>query len=209
MAGTAWREISLLNFLHGVSLKNYKDPTSLCMVSVIASQEQEYNFRDSDEKDEECDDVYTNSKGESFIITNGDLRKLYMKRPPSVEALTFAQFVISYYRMRPSQQAIIDPQTGVGRETAEVVVGGGGVSLPTFMRLSNGIIMKKRSDPSKMVPVLLNTREIDDYGSRLLFQPWRNVEELVEGVSDDDKRRQQQNCLAIFPMGIFSRQESQ
>ena len=48
-----------------------------------------------------------------------------------------------------------------------------------------------------------------DYGSRLMFQPWRNVQELIEDQSDDDKRRQQQNSLAIFPMGIFSSQEGQ
>ena len=209
MAGTAWKEIPLLNFLHGIPLNNYKEPTSQCTVSVIASQEQEYNFKDSDEKDEECDDVYTNSFGDSFIISNGDLKKLYMKRPPSMEALTFAQFVVSYYRMNPRQPAIIDPQTGVGKETTELIVGGADMTLPMYMRLSNGIIMKKRSDPSKMVPVLLQNREIYDYGSRLLFQPWRNVGELVEDQSDDDKRTQKQNCLAIFPMGIFSSQEGQ
>ena len=209
MAGTAWKEISLLNFLHGIPLKNYKEPTSQCTVSVIASQEQEYNFKDSNEKDEECDDVYINSKGESFVITNGDYRKLYMKRPPSLEAMTLAQFLISYYRMTASQQAIIDPQTGVGKETTEVIVGGGEMMLPMFMRLSNGINMKKRSDPSKMVPLLLHNRDIDDYGNRLLFQPWRNVEELVQDQTDDDKRIQRQNCLAIFPMGTFSGQGRQ
>ena len=207
MAGTSWREVSLLNFLHGISLKNYEEPTSQFMVNVIASQEREFNFSDSNEKDEECDDIFTNSMEESFIISNGDLRKLYMKRPPLMEMMTFAQFGISYYRLNPRQQATIDPHTGVGRETMEQIIGGDG-KLPTSMRLSNGIIMKKRSSPSKHVPLLLHYKEIDDYGSRLMFQPWRHLEELVLDQSGEDKRKQQLNSLALFPKGIFPRQAS-
>lgn len=85
MAGVAWKDVSLLKFLHGVTLSNYDEPVSQFSVKIIASQEQEFNFKDSTEKDEECDDVYTNSKGETLIISNGDLRKLYVKRPPVME----------------------------------------------------------------------------------------------------------------------------
>ena len=124
-----------------------------------------------------------------------------------MEAMTFAQFLISYYRKDPRQQAIIDPHTGVGRETEDPIIGADG-KLPTSMRLSNGIIMKKRSDPSNHIPLLLQYKEITDYGSRLMFQPWRQLEELIADQSAEDERRQQQNCLALFPMGIFPRQAS-
>ena len=76
------------------------------------------------------------------------------------------------------------------------------------MRLSNGIIMKKRTDPSKYVPLLLKYKEIDDFGSRLMFQPWRQLGELVLDQSGEDKRQQELNSLALFPMGIFPRQAS-
>ena len=209
MAGTAWREISLLKFLNGISFKNYEELTSQCVVSVIASQQQEYNFRDSNEKDEECDDIYTNSKGESFIVTNGDLKKLYMKRPPSMHAITLAQFAITYYKTNPSQPAIIDTQTGVGRETGQAIVGGGDLSLPMYMRLSNGVIMKKRSDPSRHALLLLKYKETDDYGSRLMFQPWSTLEELAGNQNDEDKEIQGQNCRAMFPMAEFLRKKQQ
>ena len=207
MAGFAWKEISLLKFLHGISLDSYDEPASQFTVNVIASQEQEFNFKDSEEKDEECDDIFINSKEESFIIANGDLRKLYMKRPPAMKHMTFAQFVISYYRKKPRQQAIIDPETDVGEESLEPIVGGGDLMAPLSMKLSNGIIMKKRSDPSTQVPLLLHNNAIDSYGERMLFQPWRNFAELVEDQSVEDKEEQQQNRLTMFPMSIFPKGE--
>ena len=206
MAGTAWKELSLLKFLNGICLNNY-ELNSQHIVNVIASQQHEYNFRDSNERDEECDDIFTNSKGESFIITNGDLKKLYMKRPPSMQAITFAQFAISFYKMNPRQPSIIDEQTGVGRETDEPIVGGGDLTLPTYMRLSNGIIMKKRSDPSRHVLLLLKYRETDDYGSRLMFQPWSEIGDLAGNQNDEDKKIQEQNRLAMLPMSLLPREK--
>ena len=207
MAGFAWKEVSVLKFLHGISLDKYDEPVSQFTVKVISGQEQEFNFMESDEKDEECDDIFINSREESFIITNGDLRKLYMKRPPALERMTFAQFVISYYRKTPRQQAIVDPQTDVGKDSEELIVGGGESRAPLSMKLSNTIIMKKRSDPSKYVPLLLQYDAINEYGMRMLFQPWRSFEELVEDQSHEDKREQQQNRLTLFPMSIFPGQE--
>ena len=51
-------------------------------------------------------------------------------------------------------------------------------------------------------------KEIDDFGSRLMFQPWRQLGELVLDQSGEDKRQQELNSLALFPMGIFPRQAS-
>ena len=48
---------------------------------------------------------------------------------------------------------------------------------------------------------------LDCFGERMLFQPWRSVEELhhYEKVSEEEKEKQRQNRLELFPMGIFSR----
>ena len=103
-----------------------------------------------------------------------------------MEQMTFAQFVIDYYRKKPRQQAIIDPESGVGEESDTLVVGGGELRAPLFMKLSNTIIMKKRSEKTRPIPVLLQLNTVNSYGERVLFQPWRSFEELVEGQSDED-----------------------
>ena len=203
MAGYAWKEISILKFLDGVSRDKFEEPVSQAIVTVITSQEDEVNFKDSDEKDEECDEVFTNSKKETFIISNGDLRKLYAKRPPAMELMTFAEFVISYYRKTSRQQAIIDPNSGIGEESGQLIVGGGNLRAPVSMKLSNTIIMKRRSVKSMPVPLLLRNNTLDSYGERMLFQPWRTVEELVQNQEEEDKEQQKQNRLKIFPMSIF------
>ena len=206
MAGFAWKEISILKFLHGVSKEKYEEPVSQATVSVITSQEQELNFKDSDEKDDECDDIFVNSRSESFIISNGDLQKLYAKRPAAAKDMTFAQFVINYYRKRACQQAIIDPMSGIGEESEEPIVGGE-VGAPVSMKLSNNVIMKKRNEKNKPVPLFLRSNTVDGYAERMLFQPWRNVHELLQPQSEEDKAKQRQNQLELFPMAIFPRGE--
>ena len=61
-------------------------------MSLGSCQDQGRSFREANEGDEECDDVFFNSKNESYIIINGDLRKLYAMRPVAVEGLPFAFF---------------------------------------------------------------------------------------------------------------------
>ena len=176
-------------------------------MTVITSQEDELNFMDANEKDEECDEIFINSKEENYIITNTDFRKLYMKRPFAVEVMTFAEFVISYYRKTARQQTVIDRQSGIGESSGELVqvVGGGNLCAPISMKLRNNIILKRRSDKSKVVPLLLHCNTLDNYGERMLFQPWRNFEELLERQEEEDKEQQKQNRLKIFPMCFFPR----
>ena len=202
MAGCAWTQISILRFLHEISQASFEEPVSQATVPLVSSQEQERSFKESSDRDEVCDDIFTNEKNESYIIINGDLRKLYAKRPPSMEAMTFAQFVISYYRMQSGQRATIDAQSDVGGESGEPVVGGASMA-PLYIKLSNNIIMKKRADGSKLVPVLQPSHSLDDYAERMLFQPWRTVEELTEVVSEEEKIQQRQNRLALFPLSVF------
>ena len=75
------------------------------------------------------------------------------------------------------------------------------------MKLSNEVIMKKRSERSRPVPVLQHHNTLNSYGERLLFRPWRSLEELAEEQSDQDKEIQQQNRLQMFPMGIFPKDQ--
>ena len=202
MAGCGWAQISILRFLHEVSQTSFEELVSQATITLMSSQEQELSFKESNERDEVYDDIFTNEKNESYIIINGDLRKLYAKRPPSMEAMTFAQFVISYYRLRSYQRAVVDAQSNVGGESGEPVVGGASMA-PLFIKLSNNIIMKKRADGSRLVPVLQPSHTLDNYAERMLFQPWRTAEELTEMVSEEEKVQLKENRLALFPLGVF------
>ena len=197
-----WTEVSILEFLHGVSKSSYEDPVSEATVSIIASPEEEQSFRESTEKDQEVDDVFANQKNEHFVIINSDLRKLYTKRPPAVESMTMAQFATSYIKKDKRQKAVIDPRTDIGQQSNEAIVGGE-TQAPLCMKLSNKIIMKKRSEKSKPIPLLLYTNSLDDYGERLMFQPWRSSTELVLASTAEEKLQQKQNRLTLFPASFF------
>ena len=134
---------------------------------------------------------------------NGDLRKLYAKRPPAVESMTLAQFATCYYRKHHTQKTVIDPHTDIGQDSNEQIVGGDS-QAPLCMKLSNKIIMVKRSEKSRFIPLLLPSTDLDEYGERVLFQPWRTAAELIQGSTEEDKVQQKQNRLALFPMSIFS-----
>ena len=105
-------ENTIISWIPG-SKRNYEEQVSEPTVSINSSQEEEQGFRESTEKDEEVDDVFVNRKNESYIIINSDLRKLYAKRPPAMESMTLAQFATRYYKKRSSQNAVINPDTGI------------------------------------------------------------------------------------------------
>ena len=123
-----------------------------------------------------------------------------------MEGMILAQFVVSYYRKRSHQKTIIDPLTDVGADSREAMVGGGG-RMPTCMQLSNKLILKMRSGESRPVPLLLGSNSLDAYGERMLFRPWRRIEDLSQESTEEQRLLQQQNRLALFPMSIFPRFE--
>ena len=124
-----------------------------------------------------------------------------------MEQLSFAQFAVSYYRKKAEQQVTLDPDTGVGKDSEEPIVGGGDLRAPLSMSLSNNIVMKKRSDRSNAILLLLNYNALDSYGERMMFQPWRTLQELVDDQSFEDKQMQRYNSLQLFPMGIFPKMD--
>ena len=198
----AWTNVTVLKFLHGLSQSHYKEPTSQSTVPVIACQEQKRSFRDATEEDEETETVFFNRKNEGFIIINGDLRKLYAMRPDALREMTFAQFVINYYKLQSHQKALLQPRSDIGLESSEPVIGGN-ARAPLFLKLTNGIIMKKRNESSKPVPLLLFSNSVDSYEDRILFKPWRNLEDVTAEGSEEESAQQRQNQLALFPMSVF------
>ena len=123
-------------------------------------------------------------------------------RPAPVEKMMLAHFVVSYYRKHSDQKALLDPQSDIGPESDESIIGGDS-RAPLFMKLSNNIIMKKRTDRSRPVPLLLMSNSVDPYEQRMLFQSWRNLDEVFGEVTEAELLQQKQNQLALFPMSIF------
>ena len=117
--------------------------------------------------------------------------------------MTLAQFATQYYEKRREQTAVIDPNSDIGQASNEAIVGGE-TAAPTFVKLSNKIIMKKRSDRSKPIPLLLPLNTLDEYGDRLLFLPWRTAAELNVKSTAEEKVQQKRNRLALFPRSVFS-----
>ena len=200
----AWKSVSIMKFLHGLTQAHYKDPTSQSTVPVIAFQERERTFKDATEEDAETEEVFFNRKNEGFMIVNGDLRKLYAMRPEALREMTFAQFVINYYRLQVHQKSLLQPQSDIGLESSEPVIGGN-TRVPLFLKLANNIIMKKRSDTSRPVPLLLFSNGFDSYQARILFKPWRNLEEVATEGSEEESAQLRQNQLSLFPMSVFQR----
>ena len=200
-----WKEITVLEFLSSIMLDNYEDLASSSTIKLITSPEQQFNFTEATERDEEVDEVFTNTKTEAFVISNGDLRKLYTKRPPAMKNMTFAQFAVEYYKKRSHQKAVIDPTSGLGEESEDQVVGSDEMA-PKAMQLSNMIIMKRRTRDLP-VPLLMFTNALDNYGEQILFQPWVALEELTNVRTDEEKRERQRRQLELFPLAVFPRKD--
>ena len=71
------------------------------------------------------------------------------------------------------------------------------------MKLANGIILKKREEKNLPVPMLLPSNTLDKYGERMLFTPWRTLEELLREDTEEEDQQIKENRLALFPMSKF------
>ena len=198
----AWTEVPILEFLHGLSQAHFKEPTSQTIIPIMACQTRERCFKEATEDDEERDQIFFNTKNEGFIIINGDLRKMYAMRPVGLQEMTFAQFATSYYRLRNDRNCLLQPGSDVGFESDEQVVGGT-TKAPLFLKLSNGVNMKKRVNCPRPVPLLLFSMSLGLYEERMLFKAWRDIENVAEEGSEEDFALQVQNRLALFPMSVF------
>ena len=157
---------------------------------------------DASEGDEEAEVVFLNRKDEGFIIMNSDLRKLYSMRPQAIKDMIFAQFIACYYKLHSGQKAVFQPQSDIGFDSNETIIGSTS-RVPLYIKLTNGIKMKKRAAISRTVPLLLFSNSLDSYEDRILFNPWRNIEDVDEEGTEEDRVQQRQNRLSLFPLGVF------
>ena len=200
-----WKEITLLEFLSGALGKNYQDLSSTTTIPVITTPQQLHSFKEPTEREEEVDDVFTNRRNETYILSNGDLRKLYSLRPAGVDSMMFVEFAVDYYRKQSRQETVIDPSTGLGGESGHKIIGVNAIA-PLSMQLSNMIIMKRRTRHNRPVPLFMSTDDLDNYGEQVLFQPWRSLEELSYHRTDEEELERKRRRLELFPMAVFPSQ---
>ena len=194
-----------MEFVSWIMLDDYEDLASSTTVGIITTPEQQLNFTEATERDEEVDDVFTNANNDAFVISNGDLRKLYMKRPLAMRNMTFAQFAVQYYKKRSEQKVVIDPISGLGEESTEPLIGSDEMT-PKAMQLTNMVIMKQRSR-NLPVPLLMLANGLDNYGEQVLFQPWDVLEQLTSDRTEEEGRERRRRQLQLFPMAVFPREE--
>ena len=141
--------------------------------------------------------------------TTGDVRVLYELRPMVTDPMPLAQLACKYRVLKPSQdrkayeRAVgeIDPLTNVGPESSTTIAGTINWA-PTSIKLSNGMIMVKRS-AAGAVPHLLFSGALDRYSNTLLFSPWRELESIHVDQEDIETAAQRKIRLELFPLSVF------
>ena len=63
--------------------------------------------------------------------------------------------------------------------------------------------MVRRTRGANAVPLLLFSGAVNRYSSRLLFQPWRELEAIRVDQQDLETATQRQTRLQLFPMSVF------
>lgn len=90
------------------------------------------------------------------------------------------------------------PQSDIGFASNETIIGRTS-RVPLYIKLTNGIKMKKRTAISRPIPLLLFSNSLDPYEDRILFNPWRNIEDVNEEGTEEDRVQQRQNRLTKEP----------
>ncbi len=213
-----WAEISILEFINGTIPKDkvpvVKGPTTQPTVQIVSSDHKIIPFKISTDRDVEIgEEIFYNDENRAFIRTGKDVRKLYEYRPLNLENMTLAQFATQYYvmnRSRPTQyEAVnekIDKTTNVGPDSEDCIVGIPGVAAPQCILTKTGELMKKREGGrAPVIPHLLYTGHMSQHGYRLMFTPWRELEQVnATDQTELETESQREIRLVIFPMGKFS-----
>lgn len=113
--------------------------------------------------------------------------------------LLFSQFVSCYYRLKPRDrhdfyitETESTNQRGVGPDSSDALVGTNDIKAPTSMILTNGVVMKKRTQGRPAVPMLQSSNILGPYGNCLLFNVWERLEDVHESQTHEESQRCQE-----------------
>ena len=213
-----WIQTSYFEFINnampsrGPKLTNV---TSQPIVPVLAERNEKLTWRDAPEVEEEGDEqyeIFVNQRGQRVIRTTSDVRVLYEGRPEAANEMCLAQFASQYRLLKDSQQsrraydkivAEVDPDTGLGPDSADDIAGETGKLAPTSMKLRNSKYMVKRSRGDAALDLQFSAA-VNKYINILLFTPWRELEGIrVRQEEPVETVRQRMRRLALFPLSKF------
>ena len=211
-----WKEISVLEFINGCmpgKAPKVTGPASQVLVDIKAERDEDLTWRQGHDGNTE-EDVFLNKDDQPYIRTQGDVRIKYELRPESLDVMSLAQFATEYRILESSRETYrqrsydkikseIDSTTCVGPPSAGLIAGADNRAAPVSMKLMNNKIMVRRTRGANAVPLLLFSGALNRYSSRLLFQPWRELESIRVDQQDLETAAQRETRLQLFPMSVF------
>ena len=217
-----WAEISFLEFLNATKPKETNPVfSSQQTVQITAENDKTVKFRPAEDRhflSGESIFIKEGNENDQYVWTDGDLRKLYERRPAIMENMLFGQFVTEYiflYRSREGYDAVyekINQETNLGPPSTSIVIGSPGSFAPQSMLLQNieSGVMKRRTQGKSSVPLFLNTGRLGRYGNKMMFTPWRRFDEDLSGHQIEQETVEQKEVrLSLFPMSVFLQEEYQ
>ena len=96
----------------------------------------------------------------------------------------------------------IDTQTDVGPDSDGPVIGVANLAAPQYIKLSNGILIKRREGRSAVLHLLYSGAP-GAFGHELLWDPWQYLEDVRGNQSDEETVQQRNTRLAIFPFSVY------
>ena len=214
-----WREVNLLEFING-SLPDGDKIVALRsqpICQVVTSKERKLTWKEAKDSDnvngEEVFEVQgddeTDEEKKKYVRVKQDVRTLYEMRPDGVGDMKLGQFASEYRRIQRGGNGLqsakdkINPTTGMGPNSTDIVAGTRNQMAPQCMQLKNEDIMVKRVG-EKAVLHLLYSGRAGKHGNQLLWSCWRHLEE-VSGVQEEEETAEQRNVrLQIFPTSVVN-----
>ena len=222
-----WKEVSILEYTNGHLPEDGRlvGPRSQSIVQVDTSKGDKVPWREAQDRDNiRGDDIFLNqeeeneeNEGTGYIRSKSDIRRLYEVRPLKMYGMRLGQMAAEYHEIQAgghgleSAKSQIDSQTNVGPDSDGRVVGMENLSAPQYMKLSNGIVMKRRKGRLAVLQLLYSGAP-GAFGHELLWEPWQYLEDVRGNPSNEETLEQKNTRLAIFPLSMYptslSNQES-
>ena len=214
-----WREVNLLEFINS-SLPDGDKIVALRsqpICQVVTSKERKLTWKEAKDSDNQNGEEVFKVQGEdvneedtkTYVRVKQDVRTLYEMRPDGVQDMTLGQFASEYRRIKPGGNGLqaakdkIDPTTGMGPDSTDMVAGTRNVTAPQCMQLKNEEVMVKRVG-KKAALHLLYSGKASKHGNQLLWSCWQYLEEVTGDQEEEETEEQRNIRLQIFPTSVVN-----
>ena len=208
-----WVEVSLIEFINGClpGEQRLTEHRSQPITQVITSKERKLTWKDAQDSDNHRGEVLFESQAEEeeelerkYVRTKFDVRILYEMRPLRMKNMVLGEFASKYRRIKPGGNGLqaakdkIDPETGLGPDSSDKLVGENHLMAPRCMQLTNEDVMVKRSGKNAVLHLLYDGKA-RRHGNQLLWSPWQFLEEIKD-QDQDETEEQRRRRHEVFPM---------